>query len=101
MGASGAVFGLAAAFHVVSRRLGRDLHAVNRFLAGFLVWMLVSAGFTSWQGHLGGLLTGGLDAVALAYAPAKHRTMVQGAAGVALVARCVVLVVLKTSALTG
>lgn len=101
VGASGAVFGLAAAFHVVSRRLGRDLHAVNRFLAGFLVWMLVSAGFTSWQGHLGGLLTGGLAAVALAYAPAKHRTMVQGAAGVALVALCVVLVVLKTSALTG
>lgn len=50
VGASGAIFGLAAAFYVINRRLGRDMQAVNRFLAGFLIWMLISAGFTSWQG---------------------------------------------------
>ncbi|WP_328867395.1 rhomboid family intramembrane serine protease [Streptomyces sp. NBC_00304] len=101
VGASGAVFGLAAAFYVISRRLGRDTHTVNRFLAGFLVWMVVSAGFTSWQGHLGGLLTGALVTVVYAYAPAERRTSVQAAGCVVLAAVLVLLVVLKTSALTG
>ncbi|MFG2623600.1 rhomboid family intramembrane serine protease [Streptomyces sp. NPDC048473] len=101
VGASGAIFGLGAAFYVINRRLGRDMQAVNRFMAGFLIWMLISAGFTSWQGHLGGLLTGGIVTVAYAYAPAKRRTTIQAAAGVVLLAVLVLLVVLKTSALSG
>ncbi|WNI25312.1 rhomboid family intramembrane serine protease [Streptomyces sp. ITFR-16] len=101
VGASGAVFGLAASFYVVNRRLGRDMQAVNRFLAGFLIWMVISAGFTSWQGHLGGLLTGALVTVVYAYAPAERRTAVQAAGCVVLLAVLVLLVVLKTSALTG
>ncbi|MET9661499.1 rhomboid family intramembrane serine protease [Streptomyces sp. NPDC006510] len=101
VGASGAIFGLGAAFYVINRRLGRDMRAVNRFMAGFLIWMLISAGFASWQGHLGGLLTGGIVTVAYAYAPAKRRTTIQAAAGVVLFAVLVLLVVLKTSALTG
>ncbi|MGW1104750.1 rhomboid family intramembrane serine protease [Streptomyces sp. NPDC002540] len=101
VGASGAVFGLGAAFYVINRRLGRDMQAVNRFMAGFLIWMLISAGFTSWQGHLGGLLTGGIVTLAYAYAPAKRRTTIQAAAGAVLLAVLVLLVVLKTSALTG
>ncbi|GAA2449980.1 rhomboid family intramembrane serine protease [Streptomyces pulveraceus] len=101
VGASGAIFGLGAAFYVINRRLGRDMRAVNRFMAGFLLWMVISAGFASWQGHLGGLLTGGIVTVAYAYAPAKRRTTVQAAACVVLLAVLVLLVVLKTSALTG
>ncbi|MGC4948333.1 rhomboid family intramembrane serine protease [Streptomyces sp. DT224] len=101
VGASGAVFGLAAAFYVISRRLGRDMQAVNSFLAGFLVWMLLSAAFTSWEGHLGGLLTGAAVTVVYAYAPAGRRTAVQAAGCVVLAAVLVLLVVLKTSALTG
>ncbi|GGV76087.1 rhomboid family intramembrane serine protease [Streptomyces gelaticus] len=101
VGASGAIFGLGAAFYVINRRLGRDMRAVNRFMAGFLIWMVISAGFASWQGHLGGLLTGGIVTLAYAHAPAKRRTVVQAAAGVVLFAVLVLLVVLKTSALTG
>ncbi|MFC8535040.1 rhomboid family intramembrane serine protease [Streptomyces sp. NPDC057249] len=101
VGASGAVFGLAAAFYVIGRRLGRDMRAVNSFLAGFLVWMLLSAAFTSWEGHLGGLLTGAAVTVVYAYAPAGRRTAVQAAGCVVLAAVLVLLVVLKTSALTG
>ncbi|WP_405897272.1 rhomboid family intramembrane serine protease [Streptomyces sp. NBC_00727] len=101
VGASGAVFGLAAAFYVISRRLGRDMQAVNSFLAGFLVWMLISAAFTSWEAHLGGLLTGAAVTVVYAYAPAGRRTAVQAAGCVVLAAVLVLLVVLKTSALTG
>ncbi|MFI5629777.1 rhomboid family intramembrane serine protease [Streptomyces sp. NPDC051664] len=101
VGASGAIFGLAAAFYVINRRLGRDMQAVNRFLAGFLIWMLISAGFTSWQGHLGGLLTGGIVMAVLAYAPAKRRTAVQIAGCAVLFVLLVALVALKTSQLTG
>jgi len=101
VGASGAVFGLAASFYVINRRLGRDMRAVNRFLAGFLVWMVISAGFTSWEGHLGGLLTGALVTVVYAYAPAQRRAPVQAAGCVVLLAVLVLLVVLKSSALTG
>lgn len=101
VGASGAVFGLAASFYVINRRLGRDMAAVNRFLAGFLVWMVVSAGFTSWQGHLGGLLTGAAVTVVYAYAPGPRRTPFQAAGCVVLGAVLALLVVLKTSALTG
>ncbi|MET9495295.1 rhomboid family intramembrane serine protease [Streptomyces sp. NPDC006552] len=86
MGASGAIFGLGAAYYVIARRLGADMRGVNRFMAYFLLWMLVSAGFTSWQGHLGGLLAGGLVTAGLVYAPRGRRGVVQGAVcGAALV----------------
>ena len=101
VGASGAIFGLAGSFYVISRRLNRDMQAVNRFMAGFLIWMVISAGFTSWEGHLGGLLAGGAVTLAFAYAPQDRRTLIQAAAGVGMLALLVTLVVLKTSALTG
>ena len=95
VGASGAIFGLAAAYYVLARRLGADMSGVNRFMAYFLVWMVVSAGFASWQGHLGGLLTGGAATLALAYAPRERRALVQGAACGALLVLLVVLTFLK------
>ena len=95
VGASGAVFGLAASFYVISRRLGRDMQAVNRFMAGLLLWLVVSAAFTSWEGHLGGLLTGGLVTYGLAYAPARLRTSAAQLAGGA------VLVVLLAAVVVG
>lgn len=102
VGASGAVFGLAAAYWVIHRRLGHDMAAVNRFMAGFLIWMVLSALFTSWQGHLGGLLTGALVTYGLAYAPAKLRTgPLQLAGGAVLLGLFAVAVAVQTSALTG
>ncbi len=70
VGASGALFGLGASYYVMARRVGADMRGVNRLMGGLLLWLVVSALFTSWQGHLGGLLTGGLVALAFAYAPA-------------------------------
>ncbi|GGY92002.1 rhomboid family intramembrane serine protease [Streptomyces nitrosporeus] len=102
VGASGAIFGLAASFYVINRRLGRDMGPVNRFLAGFLLWMVISAAFTSWEGHLGGLLAGGLVTYGLAYAPAKLRTSAaQLAGGAVLVVLLAVVVLVRTAALTG
>lgn len=100
VGASGAIFGVAASYYVISRRLGRDMQAVNRFMAGLMIWMVISALFASWEAHLGGLLTGALVTLALAYAPRKNRTAIQLAAGAGVLVLLVALVVMKTSALT-
>ncbi|POX52148.1 rhomboid family intramembrane serine protease [Streptomyces sp. Ru71] len=101
VGASGAIFGLGAAFYVLARRLGGDLGQVNRFMAGLVVWMLISAGLTSWQGHLGGLLTGGAVALAYAYAPRDgRRALVQAGACVAVLALLVICAWGKAAALT-
>ncbi|MEU1126262.1 rhomboid family intramembrane serine protease [Streptomyces sp. NPDC005899] len=102
VGASGAIFGLGAAYYVISRRLGRDMQPVNRFMAVLLLWMAVSAAVTSWQGHLGGLLTGGLVTYALAYAPVRLRTSVaQCAGGAALLVVLALVVAVRTASLTG
>lgn len=102
VGASGAIFGIAAAFYIVSRRLGRDMRDVNRLLTGLLIWLVVSAAFTSWQGHLGGLLTGGLVTWALAYAPAKFKTTpAQIGGGLVLLCLFAIVVASKTASLTG
>jgi membrane associated rhomboid family serine protease len=102
VGASGAIFGLGAAYYVLARRLGADMGPVNRFMAFLLLWLLISAGLTSWQGHLGGLLAGGAVAVGYAYAPrGPRRALIQAGACAALLVLLVVLTVGKVTALTG
>lgn len=101
LGASGAIFGLGAAYYVMARRLGADMDAVNRFMAGLLLWLVISAWVTSWQGHLGGLLAGGLVTLAYAYAPRdSRRTLVQAGACLALLALLVILAMAKVAELT-
>ncbi|MER5471573.1 rhomboid family intramembrane serine protease [Streptomyces sp. NPDC002685] len=100
VGASGAIFGLGAAYYVMARRLGSDMGSVNRFMGGLLIWLLISAGVTSWQGHLGGLLAGGVVTAALAYAPRdRRRAPIQAAVCVGLLTLLVILAVLKVAAL--
>ncbi|MFE1026159.1 rhomboid family intramembrane serine protease [Streptomyces sp. NPDC058818] len=102
VGASGAVFGVAAAYYVLHRRLGADMASVNRFMGLLLLWLVVSAGLTSWQGHLGGLLVGGALALAYAYAPrGGRRVAVQVGACVGLVVLLAVTAAVKVSELTG
>ncbi|MEU8142350.1 rhomboid family intramembrane serine protease [Nonomuraea sp. NPDC048901] len=92
VGASGAIFGLAAAYFVFSRRLGHDPLGGGRLMMFFLIWLVISAGFTSWEGHLGGLIVGGATALALAYLPRKYHLAAMGAMLVLLA----VLVAVKT-----
>ncbi|GGL84528.1 rhomboid family intramembrane serine protease [Streptomyces fumigatiscleroticus] len=102
VGASGAVFGLGAAYYVLARRLGADMGPVNRFMAFLLLWLLLSAGLTSWQGHLGGLLAGAAVTLALAYAPRDgRRTVVQAVACAGVLVLLVALTAVKVSELTG
>lgn len=97
LGASGAIFGLAGAYFVISRRLNRDVTYANRLVLYSVIWLAASAWFTSWEGHLGGLLAGGALALAYAYAPARHRTLVQAGATAGIVVLAIALVALKTS----
>ncbi|WP_250739102.1 rhomboid family intramembrane serine protease, partial [Actinomyces sp. 186855] len=75
VGASGAVFGLFAALFVIQRRFGRDTSAIVGLLAVNLVISFTAAAI-SWQGHLGGLLTGGAVAALFAWAPRERRKAV-------------------------
>ncbi|GII55612.1 rhomboid family intramembrane serine protease [Planotetraspora thailandica] len=97
LGASGAIFGLATAYYIFSRRLNHDPAGARRLIVSFLLWGVISATVTSWEGHLGGLLAGGGVALCLAHLPRKWH--LPATAGVLAV--LVVLVVLKTSRLTG
>lgn len=97
VGASGAIFGLAACYFVIASRMGRQPVDRHRLITIFVIWMVISAGFTSWQGHLGGLLTGGLLGAALAYAPRRHRLFVHVGIFVATTVGLVVLAALKAA----
>ncbi|MBM7791455.1 rhomboid family intramembrane serine protease [Paenarthrobacter ilicis] len=84
VGASGAIFGLFGAMLVVQRHRGGEtkqlwvLIAINGAI-GFMVPTI------AWQAHLGGLITGGLAAAVIAYAPrGKNQPLLQ-AGGLALV----------------
>ncbi|NES26957.1 rhomboid family intramembrane serine protease [Micromonospora terminaliae] len=101
VGASGAVYGLAGCYVVLTRRLHHHPIDPQRVLIPFVIWMVLSAGWTSWEGHLGGLLAGGLVGAGFAFAPAERRTVVQTATVVGLTVLMVALVVLKSLELTG
>lgn len=83
-GASGAIFGLFGATFVVLKRLDLDFRWVVAVIAVNLVFNLigpmVNSQSVSWQGHLGGLVTGAVIAVVYVYAPRNRRNLVQGAA---------------------
>ena len=91
VGASGALFGLAGALVVLSRRLRYDASglylvlAVN-FVAGFLIPRV------DWRAHIGGFLAGLAVTAVLAYAPRQRRLLVQ-AVGVLAVAVVIASVV--------
>lgn len=93
VGASGAVFGLFAAIFVIQHRLGRDTSQIVGLLVINLVISFVGANI-SWQGHLGGLVTGALVAAVFVWAPRQRRTLVgvAGCVGVAVLLAALVAV---------
>ncbi|MCV7302093.1 rhomboid family intramembrane serine protease [Mycobacterium barrassiae] len=97
-GASGAVFGLFGATFVIGRRLNMDTRWVIALIVINLVITFVVPNI-SWQGHLGGLVTGAVIAAAYAYAPRKHRTAVQASATVAVLLLFLLLIWWRTASL--
>jgi membrane associated rhomboid family serine protease len=100
LGASGAVFGLFGAWFVVARKLRIDVRGIVVIIGINLVFSLIYRSTIAWQDHVGGLIVGGLTAAAFAYAPRKHRTVIQAAAAIAILAVLVVLVIFRSHDLT-
>lgn len=102
-GASGAVFGLFGASFVIGKRLNLDVRwvvgliAIN--LAFTFVIPLMGGQNISWQGHVGGLITGALVAAAYAYAPREGRTAIQASVAVAILVVFVLLIWWRTTQL--
>lgn len=100
LGASGAVFGLFAAYFVVSKRLSRDVRSIVTLLAINLVIGFVIPQI-DWRAHLGGLITGGLVAFAFAYAPTgPRRDRLQAFAAAGVLGLVLVIIALRTATLT-
>jgi membrane associated rhomboid family serine protease len=96
-GASGAILGLFGALLVVMRRLGRDLSQVIPSLV--FIFLLSLAPGISLAGHVGGFLTGGIVAAAIAYAPSKRRNLVVGGTVAVLLIVMALVVVIQTQSL--
>lgn len=91
LGASGAVYGLFAAFFVIQRGLGGNATGIL-----LLIGLNLALGFfsprISWEAHVGGLLVGGL--VAFVYLRTRRRS--QHAVQLGLVAAIAVLLIAGT-----
>lgn len=102
-GASGAIFGLFGATFVVGKRLNLDVRWVVAIIGLNLVFTFIIPLFSSvnisWQGHLGGLITGAVVAAAYAYAPQKSRNLVQAGVTVAILVLFAVLIWWRTAVL--
>lgn len=98
LGASGAVFGLFAATFVVARKVNVDIRWVVIMIVINLV-ITFTVPSISWQGHVGGLVTGGVVAFAYAYPPAKNAKSIQIGATLAVIVLFAALVWWRTSSL--
>lgn len=98
LGASGAIFGLFAAYWVLARRIRADTSAITGTIVLNLIISVTFPGI-SLVGHLGGLITGALVGGVFALAPAR-RWPLQLAGVVAIAAILVIATLIRTSALT-
>jgi membrane associated rhomboid family serine protease len=98
-GASTAIFGLFAAIFIVLRKMGRDTSAIIPILIINLVFTFTVSAI-SWQGHIGGLIVGGIVAAIMAYAPRSHRNLVQGVGCVLVFVALIALTLARTASLT-
>jgi membrane associated rhomboid family serine protease len=100
LGASGAIFGLFGAWLVVSRRLQLDSRGILVLIGINLAFSFLYRSTIAWQDHVGGLVVGMVVTAAFAYAPRKHRVLVQTASAVAVFVILIAIVVLRSHHLT-
>lgn len=102
-GASGAIFGLFGATFVLFRRLQLQVRGIALLIVINLVITFVlpavSAQAISWQGHVGGLVTGTVVAAVFAYVPARQRLLALISVTTVLLVLFIGLVLLRTQQL--
>jgi len=102
-GASGAIFGLFGATFVLFRRLQLQVRGIALLIIINLVITFVlpavSSQAISWQGHVGGLVTGTVVAAVFAYVPARQRLLALISVTTVLLVLFVGLVLLRTQQL--
>jgi membrane associated rhomboid family serine protease len=101
LGASGAVFGLFAAWLVVARRLHLDSRWILMVIGINLVFSFAYRGTIAWQDHVGGLIVGALITVAYLYAPRKNSLAIHIGATAAAIGLLALAVALRTTQLVG
>jgi membrane associated rhomboid family serine protease len=97
-GASTAVFGIMAATFVVLKRLNLSVAPILPIIVINVLFTFVVANI-SVAGHLGGLAVGAIVAAILAYAPRRHRNLVQGLGCAAVVVGLLVAAIIRTAGL--
>lgn len=97
-GASGAIYGLFGATFVAARRLHLDVKWLVGLIAINLAMTFTIPGI-SWQGHIGGLITGAAVTAAFVYAPRAQRNLVQAGAVVGLLGLFVALIAWRSNEL--
>jgi membrane associated rhomboid family serine protease len=91
-GASGAIFGLFAAFYIVARRQGWQTNGIVITIALNLVLSFSFSSEIDWRGHVGGLIVGAAVMAVFAYAPPgaqRFRLQALGVAAIAVVVAAV------------
>lgn len=99
VGASGAVFGLLGALLVTFTKARLNTQWISQNIMLGVLITVVGWRFISWQGHLGGLLTGAAAAAIIAFAPKRHRAVVQWTGLGLLIAALLVAAVARAAAL--
>lgn len=98
IGASGAIYGLFAAYWVLARRVGADTSAITGTIVLNLVLTVTIPGISLW-GHVGGLIVGAAIGAVYAFSGAKRRDLqIAGVVAVALL--LVVAVAIRTATVT-
>jgi membrane associated rhomboid family serine protease len=101
VGASGALFGLMGSLLVIAHKAKLNLGPILNVIGINALITVVGHGFISWQGHLGGFITGVLVTGVLVYAPKPNRALVQWAGMATITVLAVALIVVRASALAG
>lgn len=99
IGASGAVFGLLGIALVLLVRAKQDVRTLLVLLA--INAFISTQGNISWEGHLGGFISGCLLGLAFAYAPRRRKQLVQVLAIGSMWVAIVATIVVRTGQLTG